>query len=430
MAKSKNGKKSTALSAKVSLPAAVDGLFAKVTAILDQARGSVVRSVNSEMVLAYWNIGREIVKALQGGSERAEYGSMLIETLAPRLTKRYGKGFSSTNLRYFRTFYQIYAERSPEIRHMACGEFGADLDANGIRHTPCGVLDDLTLAVEHADRIRGFSPRLGWSHYRTLMNVENKVERLFYEIEAEKAVWSVSHLERQVHTLMFARLLKSRNKAGLLNLANEGQVIRKPADALKDPYVLDFLDLPDGPPLHESDLESAIIRQLQEFLLELGKGFAFVSRQKRLAYEDEHFYVDLVFYNCILKCYVLIDLKIGKLSHKDIGQMDSYVRLFDDQFTTEGDNPTIGLILCAEKNETIARYSVLNDSRKIFAAKYIKYLPTEEELKREIEREQRLIEARRIGNEVLRPSGFPLKNPTSDGDPGVNVSARKRGRKK
>jgi predicted nuclease of restriction endonuclease-like (RecB) superfamily len=188
-------------------------------------------------------------------------------------------------------------------------------------------------------------------------------------------------------------LLKSRNKAGLLNLAKEGQVIRKPVDVLKDPYVLDFLDLPDGTPLHESDLEAAIIGRLQEFLLELGKGFAFVARQKRLAYDDEHFYVDLVFYNCILKCYMLIDLKIGRLTHQDIGQMDSYVRLFDDRFTSAGDKPTIGLILCAEKNDALARYSVLNEGRQIFAARYMKVLPSEEQLAREIERERRLIDA-------------------------------------
>lgn len=403
MAKTKSGKKSTALSAKAGLSTAVNGLFARVTAILDHARRSVVRSVNSEMVLAYWHIGREIVEALQGGSERAAYGSTLIETLAQQLTDHYGKGFSSTNLRYFRTFYQVYAERTPEIRHMACGESGGGLDPAEIRHTPGGVLDDLTLAVEHADRIRGFSPRLGWSQYRALMNVENKAARLFYEIEAEKAAWSVSHLERQIHTLLFDRLLKSRDQTGLLNLANEGQVIRNPADVLKDPYVLDFLDLPDCAPLHESGLEAAIIGRLQEFLLELGKGFAFVARQKRLAYDDEHFYVDLVFYNCILKCYVLIDLKIGTLAHQDIGQMDSYVRLFDDRFTSPGDKPTIGLILCAAKNEAVARYSVLNESKRIFAAKYVKILPTEEELQRELLRERRQIEAgSRAGDEEKR----------------------------
>ena len=289
---------------KKDLPApasAVDGLFDRVVAILDRARDRVVRSVNSEMVIAYWHIGREIVEHLQAGEDRAEYGKRVIEELSGRLFRRYGRGFSSTNLRYFRTFYHVYADRAPEIRH-----------------TPSGVLDDLALAVDHADRIRGFSPSLGWSHYRTLMQVDHKATRLFYEIEAEKQNWSVPQLERQISTLLFARLLKSRDKAGLLELSTRGQVIENPTDALKDPYVLDFLDLPDGETLHESELESAILHKLQAFLLELGKGFAFVARQKRLAFEDEHFYVDLVFYNTILKCFLLIDLKVGKLSHLGI----------------------------------------------------------------------------------------------------------------
>ncbi len=371
-------------------------LYDRVAAILEHARTSVVRSVNNQMVLAYWQIGREMVSSLQAGGDRAVYGRRLIDELSVRLTARYGRGFSTTNLRYFRNFYQVYSGRTPEIRHIACGESGG----RSIRHTASGVLQDLSLALEVQDAERGFSPALGWSHYRALMAVENRAERQFYEIEAEKEGWSVAHLEHQIHTFLFARLLKSRDKAGLLELAREGQEIRKPVDALKDPYVLDFLDLPDSDKLHESDLETAIIRQLQEFLLELGKGFAFVARQKRLAYEDEHFYVDLVFYNIVLKCYLLIDLKIGKLSHQDIGQMDSYLRLFDDQLITQSDNPTIGLILCAEKNEAVARYSVLNESKKIFAAKYVKYLPTEEELKREIERERRLIEALHSGKKA------------------------------
>ena len=174
-----------------------------------------------------------------------------------------------------------------------------------------------------------------------------------------------------MHTMLFARLIKSRDKAGALDMAREGQALRAPIDTIKDPYVLDFLDLPEAPALHESQIESAIIAHLQEFLLELGKGFAFVARQKRLSFEDEHLYVDLVFYNCILKCYVLVDLKIGRLTHQDVGQMDGYVRLFDDRFTSPGDNPTIGLILCAQKNDAVARYSVLSESKQIFAAKYL-----------------------------------------------------------
>ena len=215
------------------------------------------------------------------------------------------------------------------------------------------------------------------------------------EIEAEHARWSLTDLERQIHTQLFTRLVKSRDKAGVLDLATRGLVLQRPIDAIRAPYVLDFLDLPDAERLHETDLEAAIVDKLQHFLLELGKGFAFVGRQKRLEYEDEYFYVDLVFYNCILKCFLLIDLKMGKLTHQDVGQMDSYVRLFDDRYTTEGDNPTIGLILCAEKNEAVARYSVLHDSEQLFAARYVTYLPTVEELQRELLRERQLIEARR-----------------------------------
>ena len=385
-------------------PATLDGLFDRVVAILEQARSRVVRSVNSEMVIAYWHIGREIVEHVQAGKERAEYGKRVIEELADRLRRRYGRGFSTTNLRYFRNFYEVYSERVPKIRHMAGGELGRANAAGPKRHTRRGVLDDLTLAVDHAGRIHGFSPALGWAHYRALMQVDHKAARLFYEIEAEKEGWSAIHLERQIHGLLFGRLIKSRDKAGALDMAREGQALRAPIDTIKDPYVLDFLDLPEAPALHESQIESAIIAHLQEFLLELGKGFAFVARQKRLSFEDEHLYVDLVFYNCILKCYVLVDLKIGKLTHQDVGQMDGYVRLFDDRFTSPGDNPTIGLILCAQKNDAVARYSVLSESRQIFAAKYLKYLPTEAELRHELQRERRLLAMR-------RPAAEPGKKP-------------------
>ncbi|MFH0800083.1 MAG: PDDEXK nuclease domain-containing protein [Pseudomonadota bacterium] len=364
-----------------------DSLFERVVAILERARANVVRAVNSNMVVAYWLIGQEIVQELQLGEERAEYGKRIVTTLSTRLTQRYGKGFSTTNLWYFRQFYLTFTDRVPEILHKPCGEFKPKL------HKPRGVLDDMSLAVENSDSIKGFSSQLSWSHYRTLTKVEHKNERLFYEIEAEKEGWSVPVLERQIHSFLFARLLKSRDKDGVMRLVREGQAVIAPADAIKNPYILDFLGLPDSPKLHESKLEETIIENLRSFLLELGKGFAFVARQKRLQYEEEFFYVDMVFYNCILKCYLLIDLKIGKLTHQDVGQMDSYVRMFDDIFIAEDDNPTIGLILCAEKNETVAKYSVLKDSKQLFASKYMLCLPTEEELQREIERERRLIES-------------------------------------
>ncbi len=369
-------------SAMITLPD-VEKLFDKIVSILEQARSNVVRVVNNNMVIAYWLIGKSLVEELQGGEERAEYGKKIIEELSGNLNKKYGKGFSTTNLWYFRQFYLVYSDRKPVILHTLCGESKTDEKL----HKPCGVLEDMNFAVDKNSLIEGFSSTLSWSHYRTLSKVENINERLFYEIEAEKERWSVQVLERQIHSFLFARLLKSKNKSGVLELAKKGQEIQKPEDTIKNPYVLDFLGLNHSKEFLESDIEQAIIDNLQSFILELGKGFAFVARQKRLQYDDEFFYVDLVFYNCILKCYLLIDLKIGKLTHKDIGQMDSYVRMYDDLFTVDDDNPTIGLILCAENNETVAKYSVLQDSKKLFVAKYMLYLPTEEELKQELVKE-------------------------------------------
>jgi predicted nuclease of restriction endonuclease-like (RecB) superfamily len=257
------------------------------------------------------------------------------------------------------------------------------------------VLNDLTTALETTNQRKGFSPNLSWTHYRVLSKIEQRPERLFYEIETEKAGWSVSLLERQIHSFLFARLLKSRDKAGVIALAEQGQTVNQPIDVIKQPYVLDFLNLPDQTQLHESDLESAIIENLQPFLLELGKGFAFVGRQYRVSTESQHFFIDLVFYNFLLKCFVLIDLKIGRLEHQDVGEMDMYLRMFDDLRRGEDDNPTVGLILCAEKDEIIARYSILHGSQQMFASKYMLYLPTEEELRNELARERDQIQARR-----------------------------------
>lgn len=318
-------------------------------------------------------IGREIVQEEQKGISRAAYGEQIIDELSLSLSKEYGRGFSTTNLRYFRTFYLTYLDRNPVI-------YNAKLSQSQIRHMPCGELS--------------FHPNLGWSHYRTLMKIENKQARLFYEIETAKNSWSVSSLEKQIYSFLFERLLKSRDKKGVLQLANKGQIIKKPIDLVKDPYVLDFLDFPDSSNLHESDIESAIIGNLQKFILELGKGFSFVSRQKQIRFGDKIFYIDLVFYNYILKCFVLIDLKIGELTHQDIGQMDGYVRMFEEHEKLKGDNPTVGLILCSEKNEVIAKYSVLKESKQLFASKYMLYLPTEKELQKEIQRERKLIESR------------------------------------
>lgn len=379
----------------VASAATTDALFARIVSILEDARTRVVRSVNSEMVLAYWHIGREIVEEVQRGADRAEYGEALLEGLSAALTARFGRGFSISNIRYFRQFYLVYADRRPEIHHEARGESAALAMEGQIHHEAGGVSAAVARAVDLAHTPRAFAAGLSWTHYRVLSTVEHAAERLFYEIEADREGWSTTVLERQIHSQLFARLLKSRDKEGVLDLATRGLALHRPMDVMRDPYVLDFLDLPEADQLHESGLEAAIIGKLQHFLLELGRGFAFVGRQKRLEYEHECFYVDLVFYNCILKCYLLIDLKMGKLTHQDVGQMDSYVRLFNDRYTTEGDNPTIGLILCAQKNEAVARYSVLRDSEQLFAARYVTYLPTVEELQRELQRERLLIESRR-----------------------------------
>jgi predicted nuclease of restriction endonuclease-like (RecB) superfamily len=239
---------------------------------------------------------------------------------------------------------------------------------------------------------RAFHPTLSWSHYRALMRVESPAARAFYEEEAVACGWSKADLERQIASLYHDRLLLSRDKRGMLRSARATASASPAIDALKDPYVLEFLDMPDAPRLHESDLESAILANLQAFLLELGKGFAFVARQKRMRLEDEDFYIDLVFYNYLLRCFLLVDLKVGKLTHQDIGQMDSYVRMFEAHERLPDDNPTIGLILCSTKNEAIVRYSILAESQQIVAARYQTVLPTEDELRRELERERRLLE--------------------------------------
>ena len=357
-------------------------LFDRVVSILEQARSSVIRAVNSNMVIAYWLIGREIVQALQGGDERAEYGKQVLQQLSQRLAEQYGKGFSVTTLRYFRTFYLAYADRDIEIQHPTGAE----------SKTPAqGTLKQRPLGAEFD---KAFNPQLAWSHYRVLMRVDNLDARRFYEHEAIAGGWDKRTLERQTCTQYYERCLSSQHPNKLLA---EGRQLQKTnasaADILKNPYILEFLGYPNFAELRESDVERAIISHLQRFLLELGNGFAFVARQKHLRIDEDDRFIDLVFYHCHLKFYLLIDLKLEKLTHGDVGQMDGYVRMFDGLFTAPDDNPTIGLILCAEKCDTVARYSVLNDRKQIFASKYMLSLPTEEQLQIEIQKERRLIEA-------------------------------------
>ena len=352
-------------------------LFERVVDILEQARGNVVRAVNVSMVTAYWLIGREIVQEAQDGQDRAEYGKQIISKLSEQLTSKYGKGYSVVSLKNYRLFYQVYSDRITEKSSPS----GSQLKQFDSKSFPLG-----------SQLSYGFSSQLSWSHYRALMRINKSEAREFYEQQAIECAWNKRTLERHIQSQFFERMIVSQHPQKMLESAKSETKTTLPEETLKNPYVLEFLGLPDIAGLHETKLEAAIITHLQEFLLELGKGFAFESRQKRMRYDETDYYVDLVFYNYILKCHVLIDLKIGELTHQDVGQMDGYVRMFDDLYVAKDDNPTIGLILCTEKNESVARYSVLKDRKQIFASKYMLYLPTEEELALELKKERYLIE--------------------------------------
>lgn len=307
------------------------------------------------MVTAYWHIGKEIIEAEQRGISRAGYGKKLIENLSQQLIEKYGAGWSASHLWHVRQFYLLYKDRMPPNLH--------------------------TLRAE-----------LSWSHYRILMRIEKPEARSFYEIECIKNNWSSRELERQKGSFLFERLALSKDKKGLMKLVHKGQELEKYADMIKDPYVLEFTGLSADPKLYESKLEQALIDNLSKFLLELGKDFTFVARQKRISLDGDHFYIDLVFYNTLLKCYVLVDLKIGKLSHQDIGQIQMYVNYYDRELKEPRDNPTVGLILCEYKKEAVVRYTLAKDNKQIFASRYKLYLPTEKELARELKRERLLVE--------------------------------------
>jgi len=343
----------------VKVHPAIDTAYQNIKAILEKARSTAYRAVNFAMVQAYWGIGRVIVEEEQKGAERAEYGKGLIKELSIRLTKDYGRGFDESNLRNMRLFYHTFP------------------NCDALRH------------------------ELSWTHFRLLLRIEKEEARNFYMLESVKNNWSTRELERQINSLLYERLALSKDRKKVLELSTKGQVIQESRDIIKDPYVLEFLDLKENRIFLEKNLEHALIDKLQAFLLELGKGFSFVARQGRITVDGDHYHIDLVFYNYILKCFVLIDLKVGKLTHQDIGQMDFYVRYFEKEEKLEGDNPTIGLILCSDKNETMVRYTLLEDSKQIFASKYKLYLPTEEELKAELERERKMLELeKRLGEDI------------------------------
>jgi predicted nuclease of restriction endonuclease-like (RecB) superfamily len=353
-----------------------DSLYGQIKSILEDARKSAYRAVNFTMVLAYWQIGRIIVEQEQSGETKAIYGQGLLKDLAKKLTEDFGKGYTETNLKYFRQFYLAFP---PSIKSHAVRDESSKAVTNRKSHA---VRDEL----ENPSTLR---KELTWTHYRLLLRVDNQKARDYYINEAIAQSWSTRALERQINSFYYERIISSKNKEEVEAEAvnNTKNLTGQPHDFIKDPYVLEFLDIPANSGYLEKDLENGIIQKLQQFLLELGKGFSFVAQQKRISAEEENFYIDLVFYNYILKCFVLIDLKLGKLTHEDIGQMDFYVRWVEENMKGETDNPTIGIILCSQKSETLVKYSVLKDSKQLFASKYKLYLPTEEELKEELERE-------------------------------------------
>ena len=381
-------------------------VYKRIGQILESARAGVARSVNTTQVVANWLVGREIVEEEQKGKRRARYGQRLLEDLSARLTADYGSGFSMQNLRYMRQFYREYPEllKGSPIRHTVRGKSFRKLEGPSpeIRHTLCGKLGQLEKTAffsrasgEESWQPGQLHPNLAWSLYRHLLRVDKPQARDFYEIEAIKNNWAARELERQINSLLYERLALSKDKKGLMKLATQGHAVQRPADVFKDPVVIEFLGLPESPRLVETDLEQALINNLQSFLLELGKGFAFVARQERLTLDSDHFYIDLVFYHTVLKCYVIIDLKTGKLTHQDLGQLQLYVNYYDRERRTKGDNPSLGLILCADKNDAVVKYTLgPEQEKKIFASRYKLYLPTEAELKAEIRRELSVLRTR------------------------------------
>ena len=325
-------------------------LYANIQSIIEASKNAVSRAVNTVMVKAYWEIGREIFEEEQKGKNRADYGAYIVESLSKQLTNDYGKGFSLTNLKQMRQFYVQF---------------------------PIG---------------QTLSGQLSWSHYLILSKIEDKKARQFYMKECANSKWSVRELERQVASLLFERLALSKNKKQVKALSQKGHELQVPTDLIKDPYVLEFLGLQKEAVLYEKKLESALIEHLQEFLLELGKGFSFVGRQQRITIDGDHFFIDLVFYNRITKCFVLIDLKLGKLTHQDIGQMQMYLNYYKRTQKIEGENDPIGILLCSDKNDTVVEFTLPDGKQEIFASRYKLSLPSKQELKTEIQKERKLLE--------------------------------------
>ncbi len=346
-------------------------LFQKSKKLIDNARSNMGQMANAITVITSFLLGHYIVEQEQQGQERAKYGSKVIDSLSSYLTSEYGRGFSRSNVAGMRQFYLTYKDRENEIIQSEIGEWG-----QGIRivQSEIGQLDMAYSKLPF---------KLSWTHYQVLMRIEDKDERNFYEKEAIRSNWNVSTLKRQYHSSLYERLALSRNKKDVLRLANEGAMPQKPEDILHTPYILEFAGLEDKASYHESDLESAVIDKMQKFLLELGKGFLFEQRQKRFTFHDKNFYVDLILYNRLLRCYVLIDFKVDELTHQDLGQMQMYVNYYDRYERVEGENPTIGILLCKKSDEALVDLTLPEDAN-IYAKEYELYLPNKKILQQKL----------------------------------------------
>ena len=343
--------------------------FTNAIQLIRSARHKIHRQINLTMVQTYFEIGRMIIDNEQQGSERAEYGKQLLENLSEVLTKEFGSGFSETNLRQMRKFFLIY-----QIQQTLSAEFGKrDTEVDTSQNEQNNLDENRIQQTVSAEF------KLSWSHYLKLMRIDEANERNFYEIESIKNNWSVRELNRNYSSSLFTRLAISRNKEKLTELSEKGHIIENASDLIKDPYILEFLGLDNLTIYSESDLEERIINKLQQFLMELGNGFTFVDRQKRISFDEKHFYIDLVFYNRMLRSFVLIDLKIGEIRHQDIGQMQMYVHYYDREIKLADENKTVGIILCQNKSEALVKYTLPEDNEQIFASKYETILPSPED---------------------------------------------------
>lgn len=355
-------------------------LIDKISSLLEFARKRVATTVNQTMVITYFEIGRMIVEDEQNGKDYAEYGNNLLNIISKELTSKFGRGFSASNLQQMRQFYITYSNSQT----LSVNFQNVNNQFVGIQKTLSAIFEKVENENKHlnlstANQSLQHRFKLSWSHYLKLMRIKDEAERNFYEIEAYNNNWSLRELQRQYDAALYTRLTLSKNKEEIEQLSKVGQIITQPKDLVKDPYVLEFLGLPERSNYSENDLEQGLIDKLEHFLLELGKGFTFVARQERITFDEKHFRIDLVFYNRILRCFVLIDLKIGELKHQDLGQMQMYVNYFDREKRLEEENKTIGIILCQDKSNALVEYTLPEDNAQIFASKYQTILPTKEE---------------------------------------------------